>query len=162
MATQQSYALGLLRISLGLIFLWAFLDKLLGLGFATAADKSWIAGGSPTYGFLANASYGPLAPFYKLLATLPVTDWLFMLGLLFIGITMTLGIAVRLGSYAGALLVFLMWTALLPPKNHPFLDDHIVYLFAFLVLAAYRAGYSLGLSAWWSRCSLVQKYPILQ
>ncbi len=28
-------ALGLLRLSLGLVFLWAFFDKVFGLGFAT-------------------------------------------------------------------------------------------------------------------------------
>ena len=32
------YALALARISLGLIFLWAFFDKLWGLGFATCRD----------------------------------------------------------------------------------------------------------------------------
>ena len=41
---KQEYILGLLRISIGLIFLWAFFDKLFGLGFATSFDKSWLAG----------------------------------------------------------------------------------------------------------------------
>lgn len=162
MSEPSSYSLGLLRISLGLMFLWAFFDKLFGLGFATSADKAWLAGGSPTFGFLTTAAYGPFASAYKYVATLPITDWLFMLSLLFIGITLTLGIAVRLGSYVGAFLVFLMWTALLPPKNHPFLDDHIIYLFAFLVLAALRAGTPLDFGAWWSRRSFVQNHPLFQ
>ena len=54
---------GLLRIAMGWIFLWAFLDKCFGLGFATGRDPetgaidfgsadAWINGGSPTEGFL--------------------------------------------------------------------------------------------------------------
>ena len=42
------YALALSRILLGFVFLWAFLDKTFGLGFATAAEKAWVAGGSPS------------------------------------------------------------------------------------------------------------------
>ncbi|RGA01239.1 hypothetical protein DI270_030565 [Microbispora triticiradicis] len=40
------------RIAIGWVFLWAFLDKLFGWGFATPAAKAWINGGSPTTGFL--------------------------------------------------------------------------------------------------------------
>ena len=43
---------GLLRMAVGWIFLWAFLDKLVGLGFATEVGKGWLNGGSPTFGFL--------------------------------------------------------------------------------------------------------------
>ncbi len=54
---------GVLRLSMGWVFLWAFLDKLLALGFATGrnpetgvvdrfGDAAWIYGGSPTDGFL--------------------------------------------------------------------------------------------------------------
>ena len=132
---RKNYALVLLRITLGLIFLWAFFDKLLGLGFATSPERSWINGGSPTFGFLSKAVHGPLTDFYHALAPSQIVAWLFMLGILFIGISCTFGIATRLGSIAGAALSLLMWSALLPPANHPFLDEHIVYLFAFLAIA---------------------------
>ena len=163
METQQSsYSLGLLRITLGLIFLWAFFDKVFGLGFSTKPDMSWIAGTSPTSGFFTNVAHGPLAPVYQSLAGIVLIDWIFMLALLLIGTTLTLGIAIRLGSYTGAILSFLMWSALIPPDHHPFLDEHIVYVFAFLVIAAYRSHMPLSMSAWWSRCSLVKKYHFLQ
>ena len=45
------------RLSLGWVFLWAFLDKVFGWGRATAAGKGWIDGGSPTAG-LAALTYG--------------------------------------------------------------------------------------------------------
>ena len=61
---------------MGFIFLWAFLDKTFGLGVATPADKAWIAGGSPTTGFLSNAVQGPFATFFNSLAGVPVVyDW---------------------------------------------------------------------------------------
>lgn len=124
-----------LRVSLGFVFLWAFLDKMFGLGFATAPAKAWINGGSPTYGFLTNAVKGPFADFFQSLAGIPATDWLFMGGLLFIGLTLIFNKYVKWGSYAGAIMVFLMWLAVLPPENNPIIDDHIIYMFVFLYFA---------------------------
>jgi hypothetical protein len=46
-AGGQAKALAVLRVATGLVFLWAFLDKLFGLGYATPGTKAWIAGGSP-------------------------------------------------------------------------------------------------------------------
>ena len=54
---DRIWALG--RIGLGWTFLWAFLDKVFGLGFSTPSDRSWLSGGSPTEGFLANSAAGP-------------------------------------------------------------------------------------------------------
>ena len=147
----------LLRIGLGLIFLWAFLDKLLGLGFATSADKAWISGGSPTAGFLSSGVYGPFAGFYHSLAGSAVVDWLFMLGLLGIGISLVLGIFMRVACYGGVVLMILIWSSLLPPKNHPFLDEHIIYLLVFIVLAFSNAGDYFGLGKIWGKTSLVKK-----
>ena len=36
------YALAAARILLGIVFLWAYFDKLFGLGFATKAAKAWV------------------------------------------------------------------------------------------------------------------------
>ncbi|MBU5537380.1 MAG: DoxX family membrane protein [Candidatus Aenigmatarchaeota archaeon] len=152
----------LLRLGMGWIFLWAFFDKLFGLSFATTPDKSWLAGGSPTYGFLKFATYGPLASFYHSLAGSVVVDWLFMLGLLGIGTALILGIVTRIASYAGIIMMILMWSALLPPKNNPFLDEHIIYALVLLSLSTVRAGQWFGLGKWWSKTRLVKKYPILE
>src|SRR5512138_1326803 len=51
--------LAVLRVSLGFVFLWAFLDKTFGFGYATPAAKAWINGGSPTKGFLSSVAVGP-------------------------------------------------------------------------------------------------------
>ncbi len=49
-----------LRLSLGFLFLWAFLDKTFGLGYSTPSAHAWIRGGSPPKGFLSGANVGPL------------------------------------------------------------------------------------------------------
>ena len=160
MKTEQ-YVWAGLRIVLGLVFFWAFIDKLFGLGFATTVEKSWLAGGSPTTGFLTAGVHGPFAWFYNTLAGSAVVDWLFMMGLMLMGISLILGVGVRIAGYSGALLMFLMWTALLPPKNHPFLDEHVIYLIVLLGLVHVRAGRWYGLGKQWEKLPLVKKFPLL-
>ena len=121
------YAMAAARISLGWVFLWAFLDKTFGLGHETAHADAWIRGGSPTKGFLAFGAAGPFTDFYHSIAGAAWADWLFMAGLLGIGIALLLGVTMRLAAASGALMLVLMWTVVLPPDNNPFMDDHLVY-----------------------------------
>ena len=51
--------MAVLRLATGFIFLWAFLDKLFGLGYSTKSANAWIHGGSPTNGFLSHVAVGP-------------------------------------------------------------------------------------------------------
>lgn len=160
---KTRYIWGLLRLSMGLIFLWAYFDKVFGLNFATKQPDSWLAGGSPTTGFLKFAVHGPFADFYHSIAGMPAVDWLFMLGLLFIGLTLTFGIFVRLGSLSGFVMLFLMYTAVgIQPANHPFIDDHFVYMLIMLGLFISDSGDYLGFGKAWSRNTLVQKFRILK
>ncbi|HEY4515757.1 MAG TPA: hypothetical protein VJH67_01050 [Candidatus Paceibacterota bacterium] len=125
-----------LRLGMGFIFLWAFLDKTFGLGFATVAEKSWMNGGSPTYGFLTMGTKGPFAEFFQSLAGVQVVDWLFMAGLLFVGLTLLLNKYVKWGSIAGIVMILLMYLAALWPDNNPFVDEHIIYIFVLALLAS--------------------------
>jgi thiosulfate dehydrogenase (quinone) large subunit len=158
---NEQYVWAFLRLSLGLTFFWAFIDKLLGLGFATKPENSWLAGGSPTTGFLKSATKGPFASFYQSLAGNVFVDYLFMIGLLLIGLSLILGIGVKIAGYSGAFLLLLMWTALIPPTNHPFLDDHIIYGIVMLGLTFVKSGNWLGFGKWWSKTKLVKKYKFL-
>ena len=65
---KEQMFFGLLRISLGWVFLWPFLDKVFGLGFTTAKESAWLAGGSPTSGFLLYATTGPFASIFQAMA----------------------------------------------------------------------------------------------
>ncbi|MCA2213989.1 DoxX family membrane protein [Jidongwangia harbinensis] len=156
------YTLAALRLSLGWVFLWAFIDKLFGLGFATPEKNAWINGGSPTKGFLGNAVAGPFADFYRSFAGATWADWLFMTGLAAIGTALILGIGVRVAAVAGSVLLVAMWTAVLPPENNPFMDDHLIYAGVLIVLALTTAGNTLGLGRFWARLPLVQRLPWLQ
>ena len=147
---------------MGWMMLWAFLDKLFGLGFSTAAEKSWLQGGSPTFGFLKAATAGPFAAFYQSIAGNPLVDWLFMLGLLLIGTALILGIGMKIAGYSGALLMVLMWTAHLPPAQNPLLDEHIIYILIFLGFTTVKAGQWFGLGKWWVKTGLVKKSPFLE
>ena len=151
-----------LRLSIGWVFLWAFLDKTFGLGYATESADKWIDGGSPTEGFLSFAAAGPFKDIYNDIAGAAWADWLFMIGLLAIGVALMLGVAMRIAAASGALMLFLMWTAVLPPENNPFMDDHLIYAGVLAVLALTAAGDTLGLGKTWTRLPLVQRLPWLK
>ena len=156
------YVFAGVRIALGWVFLWAFLDKTFGLGRATEAKDAWIDGGSPTTGFLTFAATGPFKGLYNDIAGATWADWLFMVGLAGIGIALIAGVAMRIAAAAGALLLVMMWTAVLPPENNPFMDDHIVYALVLVLLAAIGAGHTLGLGATWEKLPIVRRFPILK
>lgn len=150
-----------LRIVMGWVFLWAFLDKLFGLGFATAAGKSWLDGASPTAGFLLHGTTGPLAFLYTAIAGQTWVDWMFMLGLLGIGLALMLGVAMRPAAAAGSLMLGLMYSALLWPKNNPLVDEHVIYILLLILLAQMNAGDTWGFGRWWKSQSFVKKMPWL-
>ncbi|QQR50010.1 hypothetical protein IPF86_02910 [Candidatus Nomurabacteria bacterium] len=131
----QKPAFLILRLGMAFIFLWAFADKLFGLGFATTADRAWLHGGSPTTGFLMNATKGPFAELFQSLAGVGIVDWLFMLGLLFVGLTLALNKFVKWGSVVGSVMLILMYLSVLPPENNPLIDDHIIYIIILYLLA---------------------------
>ena len=170
-------ALAVLRIMFGLTFLWAFFDKLLALGFATGrsvnpetgaetvdrfGDAAWINGGSPTEGFLKFGADGPFQGFYNAIAGDAWANWLFMLGLLGIGLALTAGVGIRAAAAAGALLYVLMWTVVLPPPTNPVLDDHLLGAVTLVVLALTLAGDTWGFGKTWAKVHLVRQNPILR
>jgi thiosulfate dehydrogenase [quinone] large subunit len=164
-----------LRISFGLVFLWAFFDKLLALGYATGTDPktgavdrfgdaAWIHGGSPTTGFL-KFGVNPDSPFAGLFGNLAghaIIDWLFMLGLLGIGVALTLGIGIRLAGAAGAVLYLMMYAAIMVPENNPVFDDHLLGAISVVVLALTLSGDTWGLGRTWARTHLVQRAGFLR
>lgn len=148
--------LSLARIVLGLIFLWVFVDKLFGLGYPTSSDGALINGGSPTLSFLSD-SEGPFAALFNAMAGSWIVDFLFMAGLLGIGVAMTLGVAVRLGAVTGAVFMLLVWMASFPLENNPVLDQHVVYLLLFVILALTLPEQRLSLQKKWRKLPTVKR-----
>ncbi|MFI7296550.1 hypothetical protein [Streptomyces sp. NPDC050121] len=171
--TAQAYAFASLRLLTGFVFLWAFLDKTFGLGYATPSGKGWIDGGSPTKGFLGSVAVGPMESTFHSWAGDPWADWLFMLGLLGIGAALVAGVALRFAAVAGTMMMALMWIAEWPPAKHlsdgsasmstnPFADYHLIYAAALVVLAASAAGDTLGLGRLWAKAPFVRDHSWLR
>ncbi|HEU4337812.1 MAG TPA: hypothetical protein VFR45_10895 [Nocardioides sp.] len=179
-STGLARALAVLRIAFGFTFLWAFLDKTFALGFGTGAqyaedgsragidfmaqDVAWLNGGSPTEGFLTFGvpADNPFKDLWTSMAGQVWVDWLFMLGLLGIGVTLLLGAGMRIGTAAGALMYAFMYLASLPLQNNPVVDDHLIGVISMVVLALGAAGTTWGMGHWWNRRKVVQKYPVLR
>ncbi len=168
-------ALAVLRIGFGVTFLWAFLDKLLALGYATGANAetgtvdrfgpdAWINEGSPTFGFLSfgvsedNWFHG----FFTAIAGDAWADWLFMLGLAGIGVALVLGVGIRLAAVTGSVLYLMMYAASFPLANNPVLDDHLLGAVTLVVLAATLAGDTWGLGTTWAKSQIVRRFPVLR
>ncbi|HEY9557091.1 MAG TPA: hypothetical protein VIR58_10165 [Acidimicrobiales bacterium] len=158
-----------LRVGVGSVFLWAFLDKLFGLGYSTPSERSWLNGGSPTEGFLSNVDVGPLAGFFRDIAGNVFIDWLFMLGLLGLGVAVIAGVALRLAAASGTLLMALMWAAEWHParftgagdptgSTNPLFSYHVIYALALIVLAVSYAGDRFGLGRRWAQLPVVRRY----
>ncbi|WP_410622888.1 DoxX family membrane protein [Amycolatopsis sp. cmx-8-4] len=153
--------LAVLRIVTGFVFLWAFLDKLFGLGYATPAKGAWISGGSPTKGFLSSVHIGPFESMFHAWAGTWWADTLFMLGLAGVGIAVIAGVGLRLGAIAGSLMMLMMWSAEWPfaqsmstgeatHSSNPIIDYHIIYALILIVVAAAAGGNTWGLGRRWA------------
>lgn len=159
------WAWTVLRLLLGWALLWAFLDKMFGLGFATCraetggsidylCDASMLKGGSPTFGFLAfgtEASHtgglfdwmAPSAP-----DAINLADVAFMAALLFGGVALMLGVATRYAGIGAAILMAFMFLAgdVWPPNN-PVNSSHVIEFFAYLGIASAGPG-AFSLQNW--------------
>jgi thiosulfate dehydrogenase (quinone) large subunit len=172
-ASTGTRVLAVLRIAMGLTFLWAFVDKMFGLGYATSSAQAWIHGGSPTTGFLAHVEVGPLQAMLRDLAATGVADWLFMLALLGIGAALLFGVGMRLAATAGVLLLASMWIAQWPlarftsggtatASTNPLIDYHVVYIVVVILLAVFAAGDRWGLGRRWARLDIVGQHGWLR
>jgi thiosulfate dehydrogenase (quinone) large subunit len=162
MNTKQYYIWTALRICLGWVFLWSFLDGTFGLGFSTPPGQGWINGVSPTYGYLAYATRGPLAPFFQSIAPLSIVNWLHMIGKLAIGLGLVFGVSVRLASIGGVVQMLLIYSAQLLPQYNPIIDEHIIYSLILMTFVFSEMPATFGLRKWWLNQGFVQQYAILQ
>ena len=140
------FVLALLRIAVGFIFLWSFVDKTFGLHYSTGPSRAWINAGTPAQSYLTGATTGkPLASFFESLA-MPAMDWLFMLGLLGIGLAFLLGIGTRLAAVAGVVMLGFMYAAVAPwvwGSLNPVVNEHLVYALVLILIPLTSAGDTL-------------------
>lgn len=153
--TFERNLLVFLRVAIGWTFLYA--------GVSQLTDPSWSAAGfldhTKTFHFL-------MAPFASP-GLLPITNFLVPWGHLLIGLSLVLGIMVRVGGVFGTLLMLTYWLA---HMNFPYVDTsvnflidfHVIYAGALVYLLCKRAGHVYGLDAWVEKLSFVQSHPFLR
>ncbi len=146
--------LGLLRFALGILYFYAGITKIL--------NPEWTS-----KGYLLSAK--TFTAFYAWLASpsmLPITDFMNEWGLTLLGVSLILGVFVRLSSVLGALMMILYYFPILDfpyVGAHSFLvDEHIVYALVLLYFAAVRAGRVYGLENWCSNLLICSKHPRLR
>lgn len=164
--------LAVARIVIGWTFLWAFLDKLFGLNFATPPAGSWLNGGTPAQGFIKGIE-GPFAGFFQLFAN-PFGDALFMFGLLGIGVAMIAGAGLRIAAVGGTLLMLFMFMAEWPAPSamvggelvrgstNPIVDSHWHEALLLIISAVTLAGDTWGIGRWWASKQFVRRNPWLR
>ena len=139
MGKQQKTFLFLLRVSLGWMFFYAGLAKLL--------DPAWAA-----RGYLEAAkSFGGLYNWLTRPGILPMVDFINEWGMTLLGLSLILGLFVRLSSPLGALMMFLYYLPILDfplVGAHSYIvDEHIIYIFLLLFLGSAGAGKVWGLDS---------------
>ncbi|PFG40777.1 thiosulfate dehydrogenase [quinone] large subunit [Georgenia soli] len=148
-AARKTLAVG--RIIIGWVFLWAFIDKLFGLGYMTPAERAWINGGTPAQGFIKGIE-GPFSGLFQVFVN-PFGDALFMAGLLGIGVAMMTGAGLKIAAVTGSLLMLFMYMAELPLAlggTNPITDSHWVEAMLLIISAVTLSGDTWGLGKWWA------------
>lgn len=136
----QRVSLTVLRLSLGVMFFYAGITKVI--------DPTWSAAGylkgAKTFSFLFQWMLDP-----SIISIINfVNEW----GLTLLGISLIVGCLVRYSSYAGIALMSLYYLAILDfpyPNAHALIvDEHIIYIAALLALIAFNVGNTWGLDGW--------------
>jgi thiosulfate dehydrogenase [quinone] large subunit len=144
----------LLRIMVGIIFLWAGLEKLLGpepfsaagfLQFATAGTLGWpFAVGEVAEGTVVN----PTQPVWLALAdnqgAMAIVNVLVPFGQIGIGVSLILGLLTRFGATMGALMMAFFFLAAWD-FQFGIVNQHLAYALICLTIAGIGAGRYYGL-----------------
>ena len=144
--------LAALRISLGWLMFYAGITKVLNPEWSAAGYAKSAKTFSGLYEWFASPASIDLINF--------VNQW----GLTLLGISLILGIGVRLSSTLGAVLMLFYYFPVLefPYVEHGYLvDDHIIYALVLVYLASVRAGRFFGLEEWFSK-TFLSSYPKFQ
>jgi len=146
-------SLTILRLAIGWLMFYAGITKVL--------NPEWSA-----KGYLAGAK--TFAGFYQWLAgpgVMPVTNFINEWGLTLLGISLILGIFVRLSSILGAAMMLLYYFPVLAfpyvGTHSLIVDEHIIYASALLFFAAVGAGQQWSLANWCAKLPFCRRYPKL-
>jgi thiosulfate dehydrogenase (quinone) large subunit len=97
----------------------------------------------------------------------PITTFLVEYGHLLIGLSLLIGLMVRVSAAVGVLLMIIYWFAhmdwpFIENTNNFIVDYHLVYAGVLVMLIATRAGHVFGLDAWVGNLNFVKQHPVLK
>ncbi|MEK7151162.1 MAG: DoxX family protein [Patescibacteria group bacterium] len=154
MNTFTKLSIFFLRIVVGWMMLYAGLTKIFNPNWSAA----FYLKGAKTFPSFFNWFMQP--------NVLPITNLLNEWGLTILGISLILGVFVRLTSIYGMILMLLYYLPILDfpyPNPHAFIvDEHIIYASILLFFIAINAGRIWGLGSWFSNLSIYSKVPKLK
>ncbi|MCC7523116.1 DoxX family protein [Candidatus Uhrbacteria bacterium] len=140
MSQFEKVSLFVLRLSLGWLYFYAGISKILNPEWTSAGYLK----GTKTFAFGYQWMLDP--------SILPFVDMLNEWGLALLGISLLAGFLIKISAYAGSALMGLYYLAAMDfpyPNSHAFIvDEHIVYIVALLVLAAFNTGEIWGMDGW--------------
>ncbi len=146
---KKENIISLLRISIGWLFFYAGITKVL--------DSSWSSAG-----YLKSAQ--TFTGLYNWLASkeiIGVIDFLNEWGLTLLGVALIIGAFVRLSSLLGALLMLLYYFPVLSFPHvgtHSYIvDEHIIYILVLLLLYFAQAGKTWGIDSYLSKLPWLKK-----
>ena len=97
----------------------------------------------------------------------PFVSFMVAWGHLLIGLSLLVGLMVRVSAVFGIALLMMYWTAhmdwpFIENKNNFIVDYHIVYATVMAYLFVKRAGHVWGLDGWAEKLPFVQQHPALR
>lgn len=154
MSKNEKITIFVLRLSLGWIFLYSAVTKISNPNWSAAGFLKGAQTFSDLYHWLSSSSVLPVANF--------INEW----GQLLLGVSLILGIGVRLSSVLGVVLMLLYY---FPQLNFPYIgktsylvDEHIIYSLVLAYFVVIRAGRIHGLENWFSNLPICKKIPKLR
>ncbi len=151
---MRTLSLLLLRLALGALYFYAGITKVL--------DPNW----SAAFYLKGAKTFPALYAFFLQPSLLPTINFINEWGLTLIGLSLILGIFVRVASVSGIILMLLYYFPILDgayPNAHSLIvDEHIVYACALFVLASFRAGRVFGLEKWCESLPICSRFPKLR
>jgi thiosulfate dehydrogenase [quinone] large subunit len=143
------------RLAMAWTFLYAASHQVFVPGWSVAGFLD----STKTFHGLYSQFTGPMAA--------PILTFLVGYGHLLIGLSLLVGLMVRVSAVFGILLMLVYWTAhmdfpYISDTNNFLVDEHIVYSGVLLLLIVERAGHVWGLDAWAENLAFFRDHPNLK
>lgn len=139
---MQKKLLFLTRVLLGWLYFYA--------GMTKVVDPSWTSAG-----YLKAAKV--FSTVYQLMLSpevLPVVDFMNKWGLTLLGVSLILGVGMRISVRLGVLLMALYYVPVMKP---PFIDQHVIYSLTLVCLLVFGADKVWGVRGWLEKKKWVKK-----